>query len=54
MNILIVLSPADFVVVLPEVYVRILLNIFYFISNDILKCQVSIKQWVALNDMHCY
>ena len=37
MNILVVLSPADFVVVSSEVYARILLNIFYSISNDILK-----------------
>ena len=33
MNILIVTSPSDFVIVLSEVYVRILLNIFYSISN---------------------
>ena len=37
MNILIVLSSADFFVVLSEVYVRILLNIFYSISNEIRK-----------------
>ena len=37
MNILVVLSPADFVVVLSEVYARILLNIFYSSSNDKLK-----------------
>ena len=37
MDFLVVLSPADFVVVLSEVCVRILLNIFYSISNDILK-----------------
>ena len=37
MNFLVVLSPADFVVVLSEVCVRILLNIFYSISNDIPK-----------------
>ena len=33
MNILIVTSPSDFVIVMSEVYVRILLNIFYSILN---------------------
>ena len=33
MNILIVKSPSDFVIVMSEVYVRILLNIFYSILN---------------------
>ena len=33
MNILIVTSPSDFVIVLSEVYVRILLNISYSIFN---------------------
>ena len=37
MNILIVTSPSDLVIVLSEVYVRILLNIFYSISSDTLK-----------------
>ena len=35
-NFLIVKKPVDFVVVLSEVYVRILTNIIYSISNDIL------------------
>ena len=37
MNFLIVKKSYDFVVVLSEVYVRILFNILYEISNDILK-----------------
>ena len=37
MNVLIVTSPSDLVIVLSEMYVRILLNIFYSISNDTLK-----------------
>lgn len=36
MNFLIVKKPVDLVVVLSEVYVRILTNITYSISNDIL------------------
>ena len=37
MNFLIVKKPSDFVVVLSGVYVRILFNILYEISNDIRK-----------------
>ena len=37
MNFLIVKKPSDFVVVLSEVYVRILFNILYESFNDILK-----------------
>ena len=37
MTFLIVKNPADLVVALSEVYVRILTNVFYSISNDILQ-----------------
>ena len=37
MNFLIVKKPSDIVVVLSEVYVRILFNILYEVSKDILK-----------------
>ena len=37
MNFLIEKNPADLLVFLSEVYVRILINIFYSVSNDILQ-----------------
>ena len=43
MNFYIVKKQSDFVVVLSEVCIRILLNIFYSISNDILKMSSEYK-----------
>ena len=44
MNFYIVKKQSDFVVVLSEVCIRILLNIFYSISNDILKMSSEYKR----------
>ena len=44
MNCFIVKNPADLVVALSEVYVRILTNVFYSISNDILQMTGEYKE----------
>ena len=44
MNFFIVKNPAELVVALPEVYVRLLTNVFYSVSNDILQMTGEYKE----------